>query len=185
MQYMTRLDDDATQAHVNYACPCGCIAGVLYSREGGTADLGQCCCGRLLWVGEGAEAHVREAFKDGAIYEIEKDDIALPWGQSVQAVLAVPANAEHGVNPAGAPADTVHDPVCHMDIDPKTAAATSEYDGVTYYFCARGCKLDFDDDPAGVLAAEAAYDHSRPVDHGMGAAAVAVATKPWWQFWKN
>ena len=53
MQYMTRLDDDATQAHVNYACPCGCIAGVLYSREGGTADLGQCCCGRLLWVGLG------------------------------------------------------------------------------------------------------------------------------------
>jgi YHS domain-containing protein len=26
---------------------------------------------------------------------------------------------------------TVHDPVCHMDIDPATAAGTSEYKGQT------------------------------------------------------
>ena len=44
--------------------------------------------------------------------------------------------------------DTVHDPVCHMDIDPKSAAGTSEHEGVTYYFCGRGCKMDFDEDPA-------------------------------------
>ena len=35
---------------------------------------------------------------------------------------------------------TVHDPVCHMDIDPATAAGTSEYKGQTYYFCSMGCK---------------------------------------------
>lgn len=82
---------------------------------------------------------------------------------------------------------TVHDPVCHMDIDPKTAAATSEHKSVTYYFCARGCKLEFDDDPEGVLAAEAAYDHSQGMDHGMmtsGALASDAAKKPWWQFWR-
>ena len=78
---------------------------------------------------------------------------------------------------------TVHDPVCHMDIDPKTAAGSSEYKSVTYYFCARGCKLDFDDDPDAVLAAEAAHDHSRPADHGMGVAAAKSA--PFWQFWKR
>ena len=59
---------------------------------------------------------------------------------------------------------TVHDPVCHMDIDPTTAAGSSEYEGATYYFCSRGCKLDFDEDPAGVLKAEAEYDHSQPMD---------------------
>jgi Cu+-exporting ATPase len=32
-------------------------------------------------------------------------------------------------------ATTVHDPVCGMDIDPATAAGTSEYKGQTYYFC--------------------------------------------------
>ena len=78
---------------------------------------------------------------------------------------------------------TVHDPVCHMDIDPSTAAGTSEYNGVTYYFCARGCKLDFDDDPEAVLAAEAAHDHSQGMDHMMGGTPSAEK-KPWWQFWR-
>ena len=77
-----------------------------------------------------------------------------------------------------------HDPVCHMDIDPASAAGTSEYKGVTYYFCARGCKLDFDDDPEGVLKAEAEYDHSQPMSHEM-ASPPAASSKPWWQFWKS
>ena len=79
---------------------------------------------------------------------------------------------------------TVHDPVCHMDIDPATATGRSDHEGTTYYFCSPGCKKDFDDDPAGVLAAEAAYDHSQPMEHGMGAPAAAPA-RPWWQFWKK
>jgi P-type Cu+ transporter len=80
---------------------------------------------------------------------------------------------------------TVHDPVCHMDIDPATAAGRSEHDGTTYYFCSPGCKKDFDDDPAAVLAAEAAYDHSQPMEHGMAAPAASASSKPWWQFWKK
>lgn len=43
--------------------------------------------------------------------------------------------------------ETVHDPVCHMDIDPATAAGTSEYKGQTYYFCSLGCKKSFDANP--------------------------------------
>jgi len=39
------------------------------------------------------------------------------------------------------------DPVCGMDIDPKTAAGNSEYKGETYYFCSPGCKKSFDADP--------------------------------------
>jgi Cu+-exporting ATPase len=83
---------------------------------------------------------------------------------------------------------TVHDPVCHMDIDPATAAGTSVYEAATYYFCSRGCKMDFDEDPAGVLKREAEYDHNQP--HGMmemstpvAATAPAEAKKPWWRFW--
>jgi YHS domain-containing protein len=41
----------------------------------------------------------------------------------------------------------VVDPVCGMEIDPKTAAGMSEYQGQTYYFCSPGCKRDFDKDP--------------------------------------
>jgi Cu+-exporting ATPase len=44
-------------------------------------------------------------------------------------------------------ANTVHDPVCGMDIDPTTAAGTSGYKGQTYYFCSPGCKKSFDKDP--------------------------------------
>ena len=79
---------------------------------------------------------------------------------------------------------TAHDPVCHMDIDTKTAAGTSDYKGTTYYFCAMGCKHDFDEDPEGVLEAEAEYDHSQPMDHGMSMSVGAPAQKkPWWRFW--
>jgi YHS domain-containing protein len=39
------------------------------------------------------------------------------------------------------------DPVCGMDVDEKTAAGQSEYQGQTYYFCSPGCKRSFDKDP--------------------------------------
>ncbi len=39
------------------------------------------------------------------------------------------------------------DPVCKMTVDEATAAATSEYQGNTYYFCAPGCKTAFDEEP--------------------------------------
>ena len=77
---------------------------------------------------------------------------------------------------------TAHDPVCHMDIDPTTAAGTSEYQGKTYHFCAMGCKHDFDEDPEDVLKAEAEYDHSQAMDHGMSmnASATRNATRASW-----
>jgi len=66
---------------------------------------------------------------------------------------------------------TVKDPVCGMEIDPKDAAATSDYEGVTCYFCAVGCKERFDAEPAKFL----------------GAAEPAAAPEPrkWWQFWRS
>ena len=39
------------------------------------------------------------------------------------------------------------DPVCGMEINPSQAAATSEYEGQTYYFCSPGCKRAFDANP--------------------------------------
>jgi Cu+-exporting ATPase len=43
--------------------------------------------------------------------------------------------------------DMATDPVCKMDVDPKKAAAQSNYKGQTVYFCAVGCKEKFDADP--------------------------------------
>ena len=39
------------------------------------------------------------------------------------------------------------DVVCGMQVDPAKAAGTSEYNGKTYYFCARACKAKFDANP--------------------------------------
>jgi P-type Cu+ transporter len=54
---------------------------------------------------------------------------------------------------------TVHDPVCGMDIDPATAAGTSEYNGQTYYFCSPGCKKAFDKDPEKYLGKTDEQEH--------------------------
>jgi YHS domain-containing protein len=49
---------------------------------------------------------------------------------------------------------TAVDPVCHMTVDTRTPGATSEYEGVTYYFCAPGCRRMFDEDPPKYIGSE-------------------------------
>ena len=39
------------------------------------------------------------------------------------------------------------DLVCGMEVNPEQAAGKSEYKGKNYYFCAPGCKKQFDKDP--------------------------------------
>ena len=47
-----------------------------------------------------------------------------------------------------------------MTVDEKKAAGTSTYKGKTYYFCARGCKVQFDKNPE-------KYLNARPGEHSM------------------
>ena len=49
------------------------------------------------------------------------------------------------------------DPVCKMNVDEKKAAATYEYKGKTYYFCAVGCKQAFAKDPEKYLNKQKDY----------------------------
>jgi YHS domain-containing protein len=47
------------------------------------------------------------------------------------------------------------DPVCGMEVNPEIATAqglSSEHNGETYYFCGKGCKLDFDENPEKVFS---------------------------------
>ncbi|MGM0406066.1 MAG: YHS domain-containing protein [Thermoplasmatota archaeon] len=39
------------------------------------------------------------------------------------------------------------DPVCNMKVDEEEAEYKTEYKGKTYYFCAPGCKAQFEEDP--------------------------------------
>ncbi len=54
------------------------------------------------------------------------------------------------------------DPVCGMEVDPKSAAATYEYQSKTYYFCAPGCKVAFEKDPEKYLG----HEHGDHESHG-------------------
>ena len=44
------------------------------------------------------------------------------------------------------------DPVCGMSVDPDTTTWMTEYEGETYYFCGKGCKLEFQDNPEQYLS---------------------------------
>ena len=43
------------------------------------------------------------------------------------------------------------DPVCGMTVEREKAVATSEFEGTTYYFCARGCRDEFEQAPTKYL----------------------------------
>ena len=47
---------------------------------------------------------------------------------------------------------TAIDPFCGMEVAMEGAQSVSVYQGTTYYFCAKGCRLDFEDDPERILA---------------------------------
>lgn len=51
------------------------------------------------------------------------------------------------------------DLVCGMQVDEEQARAaglTSEYQGQTFYFCAKGCKTQFDQNPETYIRQESA-----------------------------
>ena len=43
------------------------------------------------------------------------------------------------------------DPVCGMQVDTATSLLSLEHDSTTYWFCGKGCLLDFKDDPDAFL----------------------------------
>jgi len=55
------------------------------------------------------------------------------------------------------------DPVCGMEVDEQSAAATSQYEGQTYYFCAPGCKAAFDKEPQKYLGSSS--EHGEQHEH--------------------
>jgi P-type Cu+ transporter len=55
---------------------------------------------------------------------------------------------------AQGPLEGAIDPVCGMTVEPEQARSRglhSTYRDVDYFFCSRGCKLDFEEDPGKYL----------------------------------
>lgn len=53
------------------------------------------------------------------------------------------------------------DPVCGMQVDEKSAAARTEYEGKTYFFCSEGCRERFGQNPPKFVA-QSSTDWDRP-----------------------
>jgi len=51
------------------------------------------------------------------------------------------------------------DPVCKMAVSKLTAAATFDYKGKTYYFCAEVCRDKFENNPEKYISKWARREH--------------------------
>ena len=154
---LTLLDGDATTIRAGYDCPCGCTPSVAYTRGAELANEG-CCCGNQFAVGPRAARSLTP--RVGFRAELQTFDA--PWGERLEAAWLVgpsvhaPAvdhghDHEHGEDHDGAatPARAI-DPVCGMAVELATARMMglhSTHSDVDRYFCGKGCKLEFDEDP--------------------------------------
>jgi YHS domain-containing protein len=160
------LESRPESLRAGYECPCGCRPSVAYAHRAGAAH-DTCCCGNEFWVGPSGE--IGSTGRAG--FERSTESFVAPWGEDLEATWLVGPSihgedtmhdheAHHHELPmahgghAGASTDSALDPVCGMTVDRETQRSkglVSTYEGHEYFFCGRGCKLDFDEDPARYL----------------------------------
>ena len=88
--------------------------------------------------------------------QIQRDSDAAGAGAKPPGAHATGAHATGAKPGAGSSAhatppaspDKEEDPICHMQVDPRTAKHTSRHAGKAFYFCCAGCKQRFDQNPA-------------------------------------
>jgi YHS domain-containing protein len=147
---LTILEPTPTGLRAGYNCPCGCTPSVAYDRGGDIVNEG-CCCGNQFAVGRTASSSLTPP----SGFRLESQRLQAPWGEPLEAAWLVgpsvhgpAADHDHAAHPHEQAA--VVDPVCGMTVEPEAARAKrlhSSYQGRDYFFCGRGCKLEFDDDP--------------------------------------
>lgn len=156
---LTILEASPSGLRAGYTCPCGCTPSVAYERGSKVVAEG-CCCGNQFAVGPSARSSLRPA--DG--FRLESTAFGAPWGDRIEAAWLVgpsvhgPASEDHHANGGNHQHDegqtSAIDRVCGMTVESETARAKglhSSYEGRDYFFCGRGCKLEFDDEPGRYL----------------------------------
>jgi YHS domain-containing protein len=157
--HLTTFETDEQTVTAGYVCPCGCTPSVTHER-GGERARSLCCCGNEFVVGPDAERSLQP--RDGFVLETERRTSG--WGMPVTAAWLVgpsvhpePSGSSDGHDHGhdhGPDEDAVVDPVCGMRVEPVSAAEKGlhqRYESTDYYFCGKGCYLDFGDDPARYL----------------------------------
>lgn len=154
---LTILESTPTGLRAGYTCPCGCTPSLSYGRGADIVEEG-CCCGNHFAVGPKAASSLTPS----AGFRLEAQALAAPWGEPLEAAWLVgpsvhgPADDhgqdhDHGEAHSGAATGTqATDPVCGMTVEPDAARAKglhSVHQGRDFFFCGKGCKLEFDEDP--------------------------------------
>ena len=70
------------------------------------------------------------------------------------------------------------DPVCHMTVDPATAAGSVDHDGQTYYFCSTHCVAKFKRDPQSYLQPPPAPVAIQPISIGSAKTSSQTTASP-------
>lgn len=133
---MGRYDEDAVEAAL--ACGARYVALVASERRAATVLAG-------LPEEQRAGVHAPAGIDLGDLPHIE---IAVAI---LAEIVAEKAHSQPVVAVREEPATAV-DPVCGMTVEIATAADRFEHEGVTYWFCATGCRRRFERDPAAYLA---------------------------------
>ncbi len=142
---LTILHSDTNGLRAGYSCPCGCTPSVEYARDAEVVHEG-CCCGNEFAVGPDASGSLTPA--PGLHPELQRFESA--WGQSLEAAWLVGPSVHGPSSDASVAGAEVVDPVCGMTVEPDAARAKglhSLHQGVDHFFCGKGCKLEFDEDP--------------------------------------
>jgi YHS domain-containing protein len=155
---LTSFETDGQTIRAGYACPCGCTPSVSYQR-GAEPVVSHCCCGNEFALGPRAEVTLRP--RDG--FALETELRASGWGEQVTAAWLVGPSVHpdpstdddgHDHHHHGDDDSTAIDPVCGMHVE-RAGAITKglhrQHEGADYYFCGKGCYLEFGDDPARYL----------------------------------
>lgn len=84
--------------YVRYDCACGCKPGVEHRKGSAEVEHDQCCCGNVHFVGPGARRALEEYLEarraeDAELggYTVSEEELATPWGGSVNVAYATPA----------------------------------------------------------------------------------------------
>lgn len=150
---LTLVEGNAASVRAAYSCACGCTPSVTYARGTDLAE-DRCCCGNYFAVGPTAGVSIDS--KDE--FRVERREFESPWGERLAAAWLI-GPSEHGPSAGHGSADhpehatdaaSTIDRVCGMTVEPQSARSIGlhlAYRGQDYFFCGKGCLLEFRDDP--------------------------------------
>ena len=133
---MGRYDEDAVEAAL--ATGARYVALVASERRAATVLAG-------LSDEDRARVHAPAGLDLGELPHVE---IAV----AILAEIVAEKARSKPVVAVGAEPVTAIDPVCGMTVEPATAADRFDHEGVTYWFCATGCRRGFERDPSAYLS---------------------------------